>query len=88
MQAMFPHFASTDKRDVDPAGGSALTLLLDVALLGAVLAFAWRHCSAKHRHRRHATSARAPRAVHTWEGEGGRPLPAEHEASGVQPGAR
>jgi hypothetical protein len=43
-----------------------------------VLMLAWRACSGHHRHRRSTRSARAPAAVHTWEGEGGRPMPAEH----------
>lgn len=57
--------------------GDRLTRVLDVLALGAVLALAWRACHGQHRERRSKRSARAPAAVHTWEGEGGRPLPSE-----------
>jgi hypothetical protein len=71
----------------DAEGGDAprpsLSRLLDALALGAVLALAWRACRGHHHQRRRARSARAPAAVHTWEGEGGRPLPEEHPRSGV-----
>lgn len=70
-----------DADDGDTAAGLSLTRLLDALALGAVLVLAWRACRGKHRHRRSTRSVRAPAAVHTWEGEGGRPLPTEHEAS-------
>lgn len=79
---MFPHFPSSHIRE-DVQSGDAAPWLLDALLLGGVLALAWRACHARHRHRRRGSSARAPEAVHRWEGEGGRPLPAEHAASGV-----
>jgi len=69
----------------DAEGGDtgflSLTRLLDALALGTVLALAWRACHGKHHHCRHTRSARPPAAVNTWEGEGGRPLPTEHEAS-------
>ncbi|WP_457391680.1 hypothetical protein [Roseateles sp. P5_E1] len=60
----------------DPAGLS-LTRLLDALALGAVLVLAWRACHGHHHRRRRAHSARAPVAVQTWEGEGGRPTPTD-----------
>jgi hypothetical protein len=61
----------------EPAGPP----LAEVLVLGVLLTLAWRGCSSRHRHRRTSRSLRAPEEVHTWEGEGGRPLPAEHAAS-------
>ena len=60
---------------------SAGSQLAEVLALGALLAVAWRACGSRHRHRRTSRSACAPEAVHTWEGEGGRPLPVDHAAS-------
>lgn len=66
----------------------ALLRLIDALALGTIVALAWRACRRKHRHRRATSSACTPAPVHTWEGEGGRPLPAEHAASGVTAGPR
>ena len=52
--------------------------LLDALALAALLGLAWCACRASHQHRRTSRSVSAPAAVHTWEAEGGRPLP-EHE---------
>lgn len=67
--------------DCGEAPRLSLSRLLDALALGAVLALAWRACSGHHHQRRSARSARAPAPVHTWEGEGGRPLPEEHPHS-------
>lgn len=86
---MLRPFASTDRRDDhETVDGAALLRLIDALALGAVVALAWRACRRKHHHRRNTSSARAPAPVHTWEGEGGRPLPTEHAASGVTTGTR
>ncbi len=83
------HSAPTDAcDDRETVDGAALLRLIDALALGTVVALAWRTCQRKHHHRRNTSSARAPAPVHTWEGEGGRPLPAEHAASGVAPGPR
>lgn len=55
--------------------------LAELVALGVLLTFAWRACGARHKHRRLSRSARAPLEVQAWEGEGGRPLPAEHLSS-------
>lgn len=68
----------------DGAPRPSLTRLLDGVALGAALMLAWRACRRHHLHRRHNRSAGAPAPMQTWEGEGGRPLPAEHEASTAQ----
>jgi len=81
---MFPHFAPTDNHEDSRPASHGMQRLLDAVMLGAVLAFAWQACGARHRRRRSASSARALAAVHTWEGEGGRPLPVDHAASGVE----
>lgn len=73
-----------DTDEDDRRTGLSLTRLLDAVALGAVLTLAWRACRGRHHHRRHTRSARAPSDVHTWEGEGGRPLPTDHEASTAQ----
>lgn len=70
-----------DTEEDDTRAGLSLTRLLDALALGTVLMLAWRACRGRHQHRRSTRSARAPTAVHTWESEGGRPLPTEHEAS-------
>jgi hypothetical protein len=72
-----------DTDEDDTRSGLSLTRLLDALALGTVLMLAWRACHGHHHRRRTTRSARAPAAVHTWEGEGGRPLPTEHEASTV-----
>ncbi|WP_457424439.1 hypothetical protein [Roseateles sp. P5_E7] len=74
--------------DAHRAGDHAPSRLVELLALGALLALAWRACGARHHRRRLARSARAPEEVQTWEGEGGRPLPAEHAASTVSPSAR
>ena len=72
------HFARLqDREDAD----AALLHLAGVVALGGLLALAWRACHARHQHRRHGRSPRVPAPVDRWEGEGGRPLPPEHEAS-------
>lgn len=70
-----PTFSSHDCPG--PEAGAALRHLAEAVVLGSLLALAWRACRAKHGHRHSGRSARAPAAVHTWEGEGGRPLPTE-----------
>jgi hypothetical protein len=65
-----PLLRDADCRDT---AGHSLTRLLDALALGAVLVLAWRTCHGHHHRRRSAHSARAPVAVQTWEGEGGRP---------------
>lgn len=64
--------------------GLSLTRVLDALALVTVLTLAWRACRGRHCRRRDTRSARAPSDVHTWEGEGGRPLPTDHEASTAQ----
>ncbi|KQY88885.1 hypothetical protein ASD35_15275 [Pelomonas sp. Root1444] len=66
-----------DREDAD----AALLHLACVVALGGLLTLAWRSCHARHQHRRTSRSARPPAPVDRWEGEGGRPLPPEHEAS-------
>ncbi|MCE4553092.1 hypothetical protein [Pelomonas cellulosilytica] len=57
-------------------------LALELLVLGALLGLAWRACRGTHRHRHSARCARTPAAVHTWEGEGGRPTTPEQVAGG------
>lgn len=61
-----------------PSPRPASVRFAELLALGALLAIAWRTCGASHRHRRLSRSACAPAEVHTWEGEGGRPLPVDH----------
>jgi hypothetical protein len=75
MSSFFPGLQ--DREDAD----AALLHLAGVVALGGLLALAWRACHARHQHRRASRSPRAPATVDRWEGEGGRPLPPEHEAS-------
>lgn len=70
-----PSFFSQQRNDSE--AGAALLHVAEAVVLGSLLALAWRACRAKHGHRHACRSVRAPAAVHTWEGEGGRPLPAE-----------
>jgi hypothetical protein len=78
MSFLFPVLQDREEADNDD---DALLRLAGTVALGGLLALAWSACAAKHRHRRVAQSPRAPASVNRWEGEGGRPLPAEHEAS-------
>jgi hypothetical protein len=75
----FLFHALQDREEAD--SDDALLRLAGTVALAGLLALAWTACAAKHRHRRVSQSPRAPASVHRWEGEGGRPLPAEHEAS-------
>lgn len=77
MSFLFP--ALQDREESD--GDALLVRVAGVVALGGLLALAWASCHARHHHRRSARSPRAPISVDRWEGEGGRPLPAEHEAS-------
>lgn len=72
----------------DDTPGRSWPRLLDAVALGAVLALAWQACSATKRRRLHARSARVPADVHTWEGEGGPPLPDDHDAVDIRPRKR
>ncbi|MFG6432186.1 hypothetical protein [Roseateles sp. LYH14W] len=60
--------------------GVDLPYIAAAATLGALMTLAWRACSATHARRCGGRCARAPAALQDWEGEGGRPLPDEHEA--------
>lgn len=75
-------FPALQDRDAD-SDDDALLRLAGTVALGGLLALAWTACVAKHRHRRISRSPCAPPSVNRWEGEGGRPLPEEHEASVV-----
>ncbi len=59
---------------------NALLHLAEAVALGALVTLVWQACCSKHRHRRDARCVRKPEAEHTWEGEGGRPLPTQDEA--------
>lgn len=75
MSFLFP--ALQDREITD---GDALERLAGAVALGGLLALAWYACSTRHRHRVASRCSRSPASVDRWEGEGGRPLPAEHEA--------
>ncbi len=59
------------------AGANRGSKLLRVLALGALLAGSWRCIAATHRRRHGGRSARLHERLQTWEGEGGRPDPAE-----------
>jgi hypothetical protein len=80
MSFLFPVLQDRAAADSDD---DALLRLAGVVALGGLLALCWTACATRHRHRRVSQSPRAPASVNRWEGEGGRPLPAEHEASTV-----
>ena len=72
---------STEQAREEAEADALLGRLAGAVALGGLLALAWAACHARHHHRRASRSPRAPTSVDRWEGEGGRPLPAEHEAS-------
>jgi len=57
--------------------GSAIAPLLRLVALGVLLGGAWHCVSRTHQRRFGGRSARLPERLQTWEGEGGRPEPAE-----------
>lgn len=65
-------------RETADVGGLFRDLLLWTAL-GALVVGSWRACSRTHRARLAAKPQPLPRKLQTWEGEGGRPDPEDHE---------
>ena len=78
------HLSSSSSSCAAPSSDGWARVADGVVLL-ALLALALRRCQARHGHRRSAQSPRAPRAVQTWESEGGRPTPPDQDVS--KPGA-
>jgi len=63
-----------EETDLSQRGGSKL---LPMLALGALLAGSWRCVAQTHKRRYGSRSAPLPERLQTWEGEGGRPDPAE-----------
>jgi hypothetical protein len=61
--------------------GEELQYIAAAAALGALVTLAWRACCTTHARRCGGRCARTPAALRTWEAEGGRPLPEDHEAN-------
>lgn len=69
----------------DHAGaGPGRTLLMTLAL-GLLIAAGWRCVGATHARRSGSQPKKLPRPLQTWEGEGGRPIDADHHQPALHP---